>query len=205
MSVPPASGASVGHVGSPRSPKGDVGGKVPQRRSRWGRGAVATLVRTTPSGVKHQLDATSPNTRFAREGRRQEPSPFRAAPGPSGSPNAQPQASLGGENHSLASREGRKQGASFARRSGFRVFGRTLVLTPRVVPGRAFTAGCQLRAERACWSPQELEGRRWEEGPAKLTTRGSLAGWSDPESREPLAITGSSSRDHSRFRHRPAR
>ena len=30
----------------------------------------ATLVGTTPSGVEHQLDATSPNTRFAREGRK---------------------------------------------------------------------------------------------------------------------------------------
>jgi hypothetical protein len=47
-------------VGPPRSPKGDLGGKVPQRRSRWGRGALATLAGTAPSDVKHQLDATSP-------------------------------------------------------------------------------------------------------------------------------------------------
>ena len=31
----------------------------------------ATLVGTTPSGVEHQLDTTFPNTRFAREGRKQ--------------------------------------------------------------------------------------------------------------------------------------
>jgi hypothetical protein len=33
-------------------------------------GRRATLGGTAPSGVEHQLDATSPNTRFAREGRK---------------------------------------------------------------------------------------------------------------------------------------
>ncbi len=91
------------------------------RGSRDGR-----LVGTAPSDVKHQLDATPP---------------LRAAPGPPPAPpNAQPQASLRGENHSLRSWGGNKSGLG-PLVLGLRFSARGLAREPKSPPSGNKTGG----------------------------------------------------------------